>query len=278
VDQARITLPEHASPRLGPDVVLRGRPADPPATELPLHLQARVDLGPDFQVRGRGLEAQARGLLEATGGASLATLRLDGQVDMAGGRYQAFGQRLRLERGLLRFTGPPLDPALDLLALRPLPPGETQRVGVQVSGRAQDPRVALWSDPALTAVQALSWLAVGQASTSGSGETLLLEDLAVSLLAGRAGLGGGTLAQRLGLDELAVRAGSTSGLGGAALPGATLAVGKRLARDLYAVYERGLSGVLGTLRVFYDINRRLQLRVETGDRTGLDLIYTVRIQ
>lgn len=278
VDQARITLPEHASPRLGQDVVVRGRPADPSATELPLHLQARVDLGPGPGSQGRGLEAQARGRLEAAGGGNLDTLRLDGQVDMAGGRYQAFGQRLRLERGLLRFSGPPLDPALDLLALRPLPPGETQRVGVQVSGRAQDPRVALWSDPALTTVQALSWLAVGQASASGSGETLLLEDLAVSLLAGRTGLGGGTLAQRLGLDELAVRAGSASGLGGAALPGATLAVGKRLARDLYAVYERGLSGVLGTLRVFYDINRRLQLRVETGDRTGLDMIYTVRIQ
>jgi translocation and assembly module TamB len=59
---------------------------------------------------------------------------------------------------------------------------------------------------------------------------------------------------------------------------ATLAVGKRLARDLYAVYERGLSGVLGTLRVFYDINRRLQLRLEAGDSTGADLVYTVRIE
>ena len=297
VDQARITLPEHVPPRLGADVVVRGRAADTTEAPLPLQLQARVDLGPDFQVRGRGLNAQARGQLEASGGATLDTLRLNGRVDMAGGRYLALGQQLRLERALLRFTGAPLDPTLDLLALRPMSPGETQRVGVQVSGGAQTPRVRLWSDPALPEAQTLAWLALGQSSAAGGVETALLEDLAMTLLSRRAGLGGGTLAQRLGLDELVVRQGSTPGLGGgtggtqagassgggaggagSALQGATLAVGKRLARDLYAVYERGLSGVLGTLRVFYDINRRLQLRVEAGDRTGADLVYTVRIE
>ena len=301
VDQARITLPDRASPRLGVDVVVRGRPADAPEATVPVQLQARVDLGPDFQVRGKGLEAQARGRLNASGGVTLGTLRLDGQVDLAGGRYQAFGQRLRLERALLRFTGAPLNPALDLLALRPTSPSETQQVGVQVSGQALSPRVRLWSDPALPEAQALSWLALGQGSAAGGVETALLEDLAVTLLSRRAGLGGGTLAQRLGLDELGVRQGSASGVGGgagggqsgtqagasggggaqasgSALQGATLAVGKRLARDLYAVYERGLSGVLGTLRVFYDINRRLQLRLEAGDSTGADLVYTVRIE
>ena len=160
VDEARITLPEHATPRLGPDVVVSGGAMPAPEKDLPLRLQARIDLGPDFRVSGRGLEARAQGQVEAVGGASLDTLRLAGRVDMAGGHYQAFGQRLRLERGLLRFTGLPLDPALDLLATRPTPPGETQRVGVQVTGRAQDPRVRLWSDPALPEAQALSWLAV----------------------------------------------------------------------------------------------------------------------
>ncbi len=274
VDQARITLPDHATPRLGPDVVVSGGAMPAPEKDLPLRLQARIDLGPDFRVAGRGLEARAQGRLEAAGGANLDTLRLTGQIDMAGGHYQAFGQRLRLERGLLRFTGLPLDPALDLLATRPTPPGETQRVGVQVTGRAQDPRVRLWSDPALPEAQALSWLAVGRASATGGGETALLEDLAVSMLTRRAGLGGGTLAQRLGLDELGVRREGAPGQDG----GATLAVGKRLARDLYAVYERGLSGVAGTLRVFYDINRRLQLRLEAGDHTGVDLVYTVRVE
>ncbi len=302
VDQARIALPDHATPRLGPDVRVSGSAMPAPEKDLPLRLQARIDLGPDFRVTGRGLEARARGRLEAAGGASLDTLRLTGQVDMAGGHYRAFGQRLRLDRGLLRFTGLPLDPALDLLAIRPTPPGEMQRVGVQVTGRAQDPRVRLWSDPALPEAQALSWLAVGRASASGGGETALLEDLAVSMLTRRAGLGGGTLAQRLGLDELGVRRESAPGQGGGASGasgtsgtlasagagaagssagtaqlGTTLAVGKRLARDIYAVYERGLSGALGTLVVFYEINRRLQLRVEAGDRTGVDLIYTVRV-
>jgi translocation and assembly module TamB len=91
------------------------------------------------------------------------------------------------------------------------------------------------------------------------------------------GVGGGA-----GGGQSGTQAGASGGGGaqasGSALQGATLAVGKRLARDLYAVYERGLSGVLGTLRVFYDINRRLQLRLEAGDSTGADLVYTERIE
>ena len=41
-------------------------------------------------------------------------------------------------------------------------------------------------------------------------------------------------------------------------------------------YERSLSGVLGTLYIFYDLSKRLTLRGQTGKQSAVDLIYTVR--
>jgi translocation and assembly module TamB len=51
-------------------------------------------------------------------------------------------------------------------------------------------------------------------------------------------------------------------------------VGKRFADNFYAAYERSLSGAMGTLFLFYDVSRRLTLRAEAGERTGIDLIFT----
>ena len=41
-------------------------------------------------------------------------------------------------------------------------------------------------------------------------------------------------------------------------------------------YERSLSGVLGTLYIFYDLSQHLTLRGQTGMQSAVDLIYTVR--
>ena len=140
-------------------------------------------------------------------------------------------------------------------------------VGVQVTGRAQAPVFRLWSQERATEAEKLSWLVLGRNAAAGGAETLLLEQAALSLLARRAGLGTGGLATAFGLDELAVRREGEQG--------AAITLGKRLARNLYAAYERSLAGALGTLQVFYDLSARLTLRAEAGDRSGVDLVYAL---
>jgi translocation and assembly module TamB len=51
-------------------------------------------------------------------------------------------------------------------------------------------------------------------------------------------------------------------------------LGKRLGRNLYASYERSLSGAIGTLFVFYDLTQRFTLRAQAGERSAVDLIFT----
>jgi translocation and assembly module TamB len=274
VDQARIELPEETAPRLGDDVVVRNAPGFPvreerqpgnaTTTPRPLVLAVDLDLGNDFQVRGRGLQTRLRGTLAVTG-RSLTQPRLVGTITTAGGEYRAYNQRLDIERGVLRFTGAIDNPALDVLAIRP---NMVQRVGVQITGTAQAPFVRLYAEPDLPDAEKLAWLVTGRPAPSGGAEAALMQQAALALLSQRRGGGTGRgIAGALGLDELSVRRDTAEG--------AVVTLGKRFARNFYASYERSLSGALGTLYIFYDVSRRLTVRAEAGERAGVDLIFTL---
>ncbi|MCY7318204.1 MAG: translocation/assembly module TamB domain-containing protein, partial [Ramlibacter sp.] len=278
VDRARIVIPQETVPKLGDDVVVRnapklGRTADQraqkkpegeAAPKRPLNLQVKIDLGNDFRLSGRGISTRLAGQLTLTG-QSLTEPRLVGTVRTVQGEFNAYGQRLDIERGVLRFTGSINNPALDILAVRPR---LEQRVGVLVTGSAQAPFVRLYSEPDLPDAEKLSWLVVGKPSASGGAEAALLQQAAAALLSSRkGGASSGGIAGRFGLDELSLRRDDTEG--------AVVTLGKRFARDFYASYESSLGGALGTLNIFYDISTRLTLRARTGARSAVDLIYTL---
>jgi translocation and assembly module TamB len=273
LDRARIVIPDETPPRLGDDVIVRDAPGvasteaqrklRPAPTEAgrTVTLTLGLDLGNDFRVSGRGVDTRLAGTLQVEG-RSLGLPQITGLVRTVGGTYEAYGQRMTIERGELRFTGPADNPALDVLAIRP---NLTQRVGVQVSGRAQAPHIELYSEGGLSEAETLSWLVLGRSTSDGGAESALLQRAAMALLATRGGGGGKGIAGKLGLDDLSVRPDSGS---------AVVRVGKRFAANFYAAYERSLSGTMGTLYIFYDVSRKLTVRAEAGDRMGVDLIYT----
>jgi len=274
VDQALIVLPDEGTPKLGTDVVVRGAPvpltrgaarADEAvrAGDQPLQVAVDVDLGDNFRVRGMGIDTQLEGTVTVSA-QSLTMPRLAGTIRTRGGQYRAYGQRLDIERGVIRFTGPADNPALDILAVRPNLP--QQRVGVQITGTALVPRVQLYADPDLPDAEKLAWLVTGRAAPEGGAESALLQEAALVLLSKRTGGPQGGIASAFGLDELSVRREGTEG--------AAVTLGKRIGSKLYAAYERSLSGAVGTLSLFYDVSRRLTVRAQTGERTALDLIYT----
>ncbi len=273
VDRARIQIPDETPPRLGDDVVVRNAPGvaatlderklrpAPTETGRTVTLRVSIDLGRDFRVTGRGVDTRLAGSVQVQG-QSLGMPQITGLIRTAGGTYEAYGQRMNIERGELRFTGAADNPALDILAVRP---NMTQKVGVIVTGRAQSPHVELYSDAGLSEAETLSYLVLGRSSAGGGAETALLQRAATALLSGKKGTGKG-LAATFGLDDLSVRPDSTSG--------AVVRVGKRFAQNFYAAYERSLSGAMGTLFIFYDVSQRITVRAEAGERTGVDLIFT----
>ena len=283
IDQARILLPEEGTPQLGDDVVVRtasGAAAGQKAPEKtstqatdktarPLKLAVEIDLGRDFQIQGKGIDTRVRGTL-ALSGNSLTDPRLLGTVRTAGGQYRAYGQRLDVEQGLIRFTGAIDNPTLDILAIRP---NLTQRVGVQITGTALLPSVRLYAQPELPDAEKLSWLVVGRASAAGGAEAALLQQAALALLGSKSGGMSGGLAASLGLDELSFRGASSNADGTAS--GGAITLGKRFSRNFYAAYERSISGALGTLFVFYDLSQRFTIRAQAGQQSAVDLIFTI---
>ncbi|MEJ6022212.1 translocation/assembly module TamB domain-containing protein [Ramlibacter sp. PS4R-6] len=274
IDQALIVLPDQAAPKLGDDIVVRNAAA--PITkkeakaaeeaakkpEDKLQVAIDVDMGDDFRVQGMGVDTRLRGTV-ALAAQSLANPRITGVIRARGGEYRAYGQRLDIERGIIRFTGAPDNPALDILAVRP---NITQRVGVQVSGNALAPFVRLYSEPDLPDAEKLAWLVTGRPAPATGAESALVQQAALALLASRSGGGKQGIAASLGLDELSFRREGSEG--------PSLTLGKRFSRNFYAAYERSLSGAIGTLYIFYDVTRKLTLRGQAGERTALDLIYT----
>lgn len=286
VDQALIVLPDDSRPTLGDDVIVRGpggqvragRQADgrappppgapdaPARTPLNAHVDVQIDLGPEFRLRGMGIDTRLAGLLTLTADGPLTGLpHVRGTVRTVGGTFHAYSQQLRIERGQLLFQGAADNPALDILALRPQL-GHDQRVGVQVAGTALLPRVRLYSAPALPDNQTLAWLLLGRPAPDTGAEAAMLQSAALALLGGREGRG---LAARFGLDEL-----SFSGTGDGELNQASVTLGKRLSERLYAAYEHSIAGTGGTLMIFYELSRRWSLRGQAGaENSALDLIF-----
>lgn len=277
VDKALITLPSESAPRLGEDVVVRRStkllPADiasPPQRSTPLftpEVHITLELGRDFQVRGRGLATRLNGQLTLQA-SSNASPSLTGEVNTVRGTYQAYGQRLDIEQGVLRFVGPPDNPVLDILALRPK---LNQRVGVQVQGTVQSPVVRLYADPELPEAEKLSWLVLGRSASGSGGEAALLQQAALSLLGGSGQGPSASLTQALGLDELQFNNSNSD-----TTSGASVTLGKRLSKDFYVAYETGLAGTMGVFSIFYDLSQRLSLRAQTGLQSAVDLIWTHR--
>ncbi len=287
-DQALFILPDDSTPSLGDDVVVfrpgMGElnlsaliaPPDPNAPSsswlgMP-DVRVMLDLGPDFQLQGKGINTRLAGQVELISNTSTRGLpRLSGLVRTEGGRYKAYGQQLSIDTGVLRFSGPYDNPSLDIIALRPNLP---QKVGVQITGTALLPRIRLYADPDLPDADKLAWLVLGRSAANGGAESAVLQQAAVALLSGNGKTLSGELANSLGLDEISLASGSRSD---ATATGAAVTLGKRLSKDFYLAYETSLSGAFGSLYIFYDLSQRLTLRAQAGEQSALDLIFTLRL-
>lgn len=271
-DEARFVLPDESTPSLGSDVVVRGteRPLeDPNAFRVQPDVLVDLDLGNNFEVRGQGLQTYLTGQLNVRSTPTSPAPRVLGEVRTVRGTYRAYGQRLNIETGLLRFNGPYDNPTLDISAVRP---NTTQRVGVLISGSAQAPRVRLFSDPELPDSEKLAWLVLGRPASGAGAEAAVLQQAALALLSRNGGNLDGGLAGAFGLDELSFAGAATNADG--STTAAALTLGKRLSNKLYLTYEASLAGAMGTVSMFYDLSRRVTVRARAGEENAIDLIFT----
>jgi translocation and assembly module TamB len=193
-----------------------------------------VNLGEHIEVTGYGLDATVAGQLTVREAPDTPTTG-SGQVSVAG-RYEAYGQKLNIENGLLLFAGTPLDnPRLAITAMRKV--DDDLSTGVRIAGTAKRPIITVVSEPNVGEADALSYLVTGRSlsevgSASGSSQDAL-NSARQSLQGAGAGLVAKRIGARLGLDEAGVEENDLIG-------GSALTIGEYLSPRLYLSYGVGL--------------------------------------
>jgi len=252
-----------------PPAALAQAQAPPPVVGAPkraVRVDLHVDMGSKLRVRGRGLDAGLRGELRLTSPSG--RLAVNGTLRAVDGTYQAYGQKLVIERAVLAFAGPVENPRLDIEATRP---NLDVRVGVAVTGTALNPRIRLFSEPELSDLDKLSWLVLGRASeTTGGADTALLQQAALALLSGEGPGVTDRLIQSIGLDEISVR--QTQGT----TKDTIVTLGKQISKRWYVGYERGLESTVGTWQLIYRVAQRITVRASAGADNAVDVIWTWR--
>ena len=169
-------------------------------------------------------------------------------------------------------------------------------VGVEVTGTALDPKVALFSSPEMSETDKLSWLVLGvdPKQAPSAAQSLVLRQAASALLVDDDGSYKPGVAERLGLDVLnfgygsdpAMTQGVRETMAPTGLPGAStgstaaaaqqevVTLGKRIGSRLFVSYEQAVRGLWNLLRIQYSLTQRLSVRAQSGSDTALDLLYT----
>ncbi|PPD56799.1 MAG: DUF490 domain-containing protein [Methylotenera sp.] len=294
-----VGLPDDDVPTLADDVVVLGRTEIVNDDALKILLNnLRIDLGDDFTLRGRGLDAQLSGAVTLVGLTQYLP-HTEGTIRIKKGTYTAYGQVLNITRGVIAFTGPIDNPSLNIRAMRNAPSsndsiiksnaeaasnGDTvtgsnfsqtnntsvQNVnaGVEITGNGLNPAVKLVSEPNVPDTEKLSWLLLGRGTNqAGSSDFAMLSLAAGAVLSDDNSLPLQTkLARAAGLDELS--------FGGADADTASLTFGKRLSSQLYLSYQKSVSGLLDVARLTFNITPRWALQAETGTESAVDALYT----
>lgn len=234
--------------------------------EVPIAIQpnVEVELGDKITFTGFGLSARLQGKLRVL--RTRQDIVGQGTLNVLDGIYKAYGQDLEIERGRLIFNGPIDTPGLDVRAVRTI--DSEIKVGIALRGTVQNPESELFSEPAQSQTDTLSYLLTGKAASSlGSGDSALLSS-AITTLGVK---GGESIAQQIGgsigLDEVGIDAKDGD------YKNSELTLGKKLGPKLYVKYIVGLFDSLQKVAITYQINDRLELNARTGVQQEVDINY-----
>ena len=266
---ARITVqevPESATGVSSDEVLLDKnlQPIQPKTAAIPINSNLVIHVGNDVRLSAFGLKAKLNGDLKVV--QDRTGLGLNGQINIPSGRFHAYGQDLIVRKGELQFAGPPDQPYINLEAIRnPEATEDDVTAGLRVTGLADEPKVEVFSDPAMSQQEALSYLLRGQGLGS-DGDGNALTSALIGLGVAQSGQVVGKIGETFGVSNLAL---DTTGVGdsqqvqvsGYVLPG------------LQVKYGVGIFDSLATLTLRYRLMPKLYLEAVSGVDQALDLLY-----
>jgi translocation and assembly module TamB len=231
-----------------------------------------INLGEQFHFRGLGADVNLSGRLQLAKSPG-DTLHVTGEVRVPRGRYRAYGQRLNVRKGSFIFYGPMENPDLNLEAVREMPPGVTDVVGLRVIGSLKTPEALLFSEPSLPDSDIAYYLLTGRKPAANSTANQFSASGALLSL-GMAGSEdtAGKLAGLFGIRDLQLGTSENSA-------GNTEAeISGQLGQDLSVRYGRGLGQRSNSISLQYRLTPKLMIETISGIEDALDLLYSFEIK
>lgn len=229
-------------------------PVDPQETATsPLDMDLTVSLGDKVKMSGFGLKGALGGKMQVWSRPGR-EMTANGGLEVSG-RYKAYGQDLTITRGNLSWNyNAVADPRINIRAERTI--GDVV-AGIDVTGRAQSPRVDVWSTPAMSQSEALAYLVLGRSLTGASSDQAQQVNAASAAISAGSGLLASQLGAKLGLDDAGVSQSR-------ALGGSVIGVGKYISPKLYVGYGVSLVGSGSVLTLKYLLRRGFDVEVESS--------------
>ncbi|WP_375057948.1 translocation/assembly module TamB domain-containing protein [Zobellella sp. DQSA1] len=262
-------LPESAVSK-SPDVIIVDPSGIIPETvpSLPLDIRIQVRLAEDVRLSAFGLNTRLEGQLRITQPPGR-PMRGNGEIRLVDGNFRAYGQNLLIREGSILFSGPLDQPNLSVEAIRnPSTMSDSSIiVGVRVSGNANQPEFAVFSEPEMPQVEQLSWLLRGRGMEGGESDGNALVQ-AMLLGAGVGQIGGIVtgLGEALGFQDVSV---DTAGTGDST----EVSISAYVLPGLQIGYGVGVFSAIGELRLRYELLPRLYLQATSGLSQAIDLFY-----
>jgi autotransporter translocation and assembly factor TamB len=265
VPRAMIEILEvpQAAVRASKDVVYVGQPEEADVPPLEVTANVTLALGEEVVFRGFGFNTHLDGTVIAVDQPGRVT-QGRGELVFREGIYRGYGQNLSVEPGRLVFAGPIDDPTVDVRAYRRATDGT--RAGFLVGGTLKSPTVEIWSEPAKTDSDALSYILFGRSLSQGTEADQQQAGNAAAVLGGN--MLAMSMASAIGLDDARIET-------GARRQDAAFYAGKYISPKLYVAYGVGLYEPINVLRVRYLLSRKFTLQAETGTRDSGDILYRI---
>ena len=228
-----------------------------------------ITLGNNISFKGFGLRSKLKGKLHITENNKVTVTH--GNLNIINGQYRSYGQNLVIEHGALIFNGAISNPGLNIRATRSV---NEHKVGLNLAGTLQQPISSVFSDPALSESDAVSYLITGQSLGNNSGDqTRVLVQAIRSLGLNQSGTFLNNIGENFGLDDVNIITAND-------YKKSKVEIGKHLGSRFYIRYITGLFNNFHKVAIDYKINKSWSLQADSGQTglgtdQGFDLIYEV---
>lgn len=238
------------------------------ASGMTIKSNININIGNDVSIHAYGLKSYLNGTVAVRQGKQ--GLGLYGQVNLKNGRYASFGQDLLIRKGVISFAGLPSQPTLNIEAIRNPEAMEDPSItaGVKVIGLADSLEVKVFSEPAMSQNEALSYVltgrSLGNSGDSGSSNSMAAALIGMSL--SKSSKTVGAVGSTFGLNDLNV---TTAGIG----DNTKVEVSASLTPKFRVKYGVGIFAALTELTLRYTLAPRLYLQWVSSVNQAVDLMY-----